>query len=143
MRKTEVKDPQITELTADLQRQRADFENYRKNVEADKARLAAATTAATVAKLLPVLDDLDLALTHAPADLPESPWITGVLGLPKKLDTSLAALGLTRITATPGTTFDPNLHEALAGEGEKITAELRAGYTLNGAVIRPSLVQVG
>ncbi len=131
------------ELTADLQRLRADFENYRKNVETEKARLSAAAQAATVLKLLPVLDDLDLALNHAPADLPPHAWTDGILALPKKLQTSLAALGVAKIAADPGTLFDPTRHEALSGEGETIAEELRAGYTLNDQVIRPSLVRVG
>ncbi|MCL2094501.1 nucleotide exchange factor GrpE [Candidatus Saccharibacteria bacterium] len=138
----DAKDTQIAELTADLKRQRADFENYRKNVDADRTRTVTATEIKTILRLLPILDDLDLALNHAPADLPDHAWIAGVLALSKKLNSTLDQLGVKKITARPGTAFDPNLHEALSGEGDRIAEELRAGYTLAGQTLRPSLVRV-
>lgn len=135
------------ELTADLQRLRADFENYRKRVDQDKAQLSELTTATTIMKLLPVVDTIERAVAHAPADLAEHPWAQGVVALGKNLEKSLAELNLVRINAAPGTPFNPNLHEAVMmdeteGEHEVILEELRAGYTLNGHVVRPSMVKV-
>ena len=60
------------ELLLDLQRTRADFENYRKNVDADRERAKALAKKSLLLELLPVLDDLDLAIAHAPADLANS-----------------------------------------------------------------------
>lgn len=138
----------ITELTQDLQRVQADFINYRNRIEDEKKQIAESAKAAMVAKMLPVIDTLDRAIAHAPQDLADNPWVQGVVGLGKNLDKSLSELGLTRIAATPGTPFDPTLHEAVTmddeaeGEQEVVAEELRAGYTLNGQVIRPSMVKV-
>lgn len=138
---------QVEELTADLQRLRADFENYRKRVDVEKAQMADYAKAATIMKLLPVVDTIERAIAHAPAELADNAWAQGVTSLSKNLDKSLAELGLARIAAVPGTSFDPNLHEAVSmedegGEHEVIAEELRAGYTLSGTVVRPSMVRV-
>lgn len=135
------------ELVADLQRLRADFENYRKNADKNKAHLAELTKAATLIKLLPIIDTIDRAIGHAPKELADNQWAQGVLGLGKSLDKLLGELQLSRINATPGTPFDPNLHEAVMmdeaeGEHEVIAEELRAGYKLGDHVLRPSMVKV-
>jgi molecular chaperone GrpE len=135
------------ELTADLQRLGADFENYRKRVEAEKAQLSELTKAATVMKLLPIIDTIERAAAHAPAELADNKWAQGIVGLVKNLEKALGELNLTRIEASPGTPFDPNLHEAVMmedgeGEHEVIAEELRAGYKMGEAVIRPSMVKV-
>jgi molecular chaperone GrpE len=139
---------QVGELTADLQRQRADFENYRKRVDAEKQQVQQLAATATIMKLLPVIDTLERAIAHAPEELAENKWAQGVVGLGKNLDKSLSELGLERIDANPGTAFNPNLHEAVmmddeaTGETEVVADELRAGYTLQGTVVRPSMVKV-
>lgn len=136
------------ELIADLQRLRADFENYRKNADKNKAHLAELTKAAMALKLLPVFDTLDRAVTHVPKELITDKWAQGVLGLKKNLEKTLSDLQLSRINAKPGTKFDPNMHEAVMmdesadGDHEVIAEELRAGYLLGGNVIRPSMVKV-
>lgn len=140
-------DAQIIDLTEDLQRLRADFENYRKRVESEKATVGTLTKAATILKLLPVIDNIERATHHIPAELAENQWAKGVASLVKSLEKSLAELGLTRIEATAGTPFDPNRHEAIVmeeGEGdhEVVSEELRAGYVLGDQVIRPSMVKV-
>jgi len=138
---------QEQELINDLQRLRADFENYRKRIDADKASTIDLTRAATIIKLLPVFDTIDRAIAHAPADLADNKWAQGVMALQKNLATALTDLGLTRINAAPGAKFDPNLHEAVImedGEGdhELIAEELRPGYLLGTQVLRPSMVKV-
>lgn len=137
----------IAELTADLQRQRADFENYRKRVEQEKDFAKQATRSATIMQLLPVIDTIDQAIGHVPGDLAENSWAKGVVALGKNLDKMLSDLGVGRIHATPGTEFNPELHEAVMaddseGEQEVVAEELRAGYTLDGRVMRPSMVKV-
>lgn len=137
----------IDELTADLQRQRADFENYRKRIELEKNQVSELAKAATIMKLLPVVDTIERAIAHAPAELAENKWAQGIMGIQKNLEKSLSDLGLSRIEATEGTLFDPNLHEAVMmlddeGEQEVVAEELRAGYKLGEQVIRPSMVKV-
>lgn len=135
------------ELLLDLQRTRADFENYRKNVEVDRERAKALAKKSLLLELLPVLDDLDLAITHAPADLAENKWAQGVLNLNKKLATSLAKIGLERIQIGENEEFNPEWHEAVTfedgdGDQEIVAEELRPGYKYQGKVLRSSMVKV-
>ncbi|HVI68867.1 MAG TPA: nucleotide exchange factor GrpE [Magnetospirillaceae bacterium] len=137
----------LAELTADLQRLQADFENYRKRIDVEKRQVQQAASVATIAKLLPVIDTIERAVGHAPAELADNAWAQGVVSVGKNLDKALGELGLTRIAAMPGTHFDPNLHEAVTmdeakGSQEVVAEELRAGYMLDGYVIRPSMVKV-
>lgn len=139
---------QIAELTADLQRTRADFENYRKRVDLEKQQARTAGQAAAILKLLPVIDNIERAIAHQPAELADNKWVQGVAGLVKQLDKSLEGLNLKRIDATAGSLFNPELHEAIQfeedaeGEQEIIAEELQAGYTLNGQPIRHAMVKV-
>ncbi len=139
---------QLGELTLDLQRTRADFENYRKRVDAEKLAAREAGQASAIQKLLPVIDNIERAITYAPEDLKENPWVQGVAGLTKNLEKSLESLNLKRIDAKPGTEFNPEFHEAIQfdedaeGDIEVIAEELQAGYTLNGHPIRHAMVKV-
>ncbi|MDO4871051.1 MAG: nucleotide exchange factor GrpE [Candidatus Saccharibacteria bacterium] len=135
------------ELLLDLQRTRADFENYRKNVEVDRERAKSLAKKGLLLELLPVLDDLDLAIAHAPADLADNKWAQGVLNLNKKLATSFAKIGLARIKINANEEFNPELHEAVTfedgdGDTEVIAEELRPGYKYQGEVLRSSMVKV-
>lgn len=138
----------IEELTADLQRTRADFENYRKRVEMEKQSARNAGESMAIMKLLPVIDNIDRAVAHIPDDLADNKWAQGIAGLVKHLEKSLDNLNVKRIDAKPGTPFDPELHEAVQfeeeaeGEHEVIAEELQAGYTLNGQIMRPAMVKV-
>lgn len=134
--KTEA-EAKVAELINDLQRTRADFENYRKQVEAQKQALADTTKLATVYKVLPLLDDLDRAIITYPELAP----------LQKSLQKTLDELHLQKINSAPGTEFNPNLHDAITvedGEGEKeVVAEtLRPGYYYENEVLRPAMVKV-
>lgn len=135
------------ELLTDLQRTRADFENYRKRMDTEKTAYGEATKATTIMKLLPVVDTIERAVSHVPVELSDNAWAKGITGLAKNLEKSLSELCLARIHAQPGTPFNPELHEAVSmedegGDHEVIAEELRAGYTLGDAVIRPSMVRV-
>ena len=147
-KKTEDLEQQLGELTLDLQRTRADFENYRKRVEAEKQSAHQMGQAKSVMKLLPVVDTIERAIANVPEELKDNPWAKGVAGLNKQLDKQLKEIGLEKINTKPGTLFNPELHQAVqfdeAAEGEKevIAEELRAGYTLDGVVIRDSMVKV-
>ncbi len=139
---------QINELTADLQRTRADFENYRKRVEGEKLVARDAGQVSAILRLLPVIDTIERAVMHIPDDLVTNKWVQGVAGLTKQLDKSLDSMNLRRIETAPGTVFNPELHEAIQfdetaeGDQEVIAEELQAGYMLNGQPIRPAMVKV-
>lgn len=141
-------DQQLGELTLDLQRTRADFENYRKRVDAEKAAVREAGKSSAIIKLLPVVDNIERAIAYTPEDLKDNKWVQGVSGLVKNLEKSLENLNVTRIDAKPGAEFNPELHEAIqfdeeaTGEKEIIAEELQGGYTLNGRVIRHAMVKV-
>lgn len=126
----------ITELTNDLQRTRADFENFRKQVEVQKENERKTTRLATVYKMLPLLDDLDRAI-GAYAELKP---------LEKSLSKTLDGLKLAKIASGQGVEFNPDLHDAVMveGEGEKevIAETLRPGYYYEGEVLRPAMVKV-
>ena len=146
--KTEDLEQQLGELTLDLQRTRADFENYRKRVEAEKQAAQDLGQTKAIMKLLPVIDTIERAIANVPAELADNAWAKGVAGLNKQLDKQLKDLGLEKIDAKPGTPFNPELHQAVqfdeAAEGDKevIAEELRAGYILNGAVVRDAMTKV-
>lgn len=147
-KKQEELEQQIGELTADLQRTRADFENYRKRSESDKATAQQYGQVAAIMKLLPVIDNIERAIAYIPDDLKDNKWAQGVAGLVKNLEKSLESLNVKRINAQPGTEFNPELHEAIqvdeSSEGDKevVAEELQAGYTLAGSPIRPAMVKV-
>jgi molecular chaperone GrpE len=126
----------ISELTGDLQRTRADFENYRKQVEAQKLAEKKMAELATVYKVLPLVDDIDRAIVNYAELVP----------LKKSLEKTLKELGLVRISSEAEVEFNPDLHEAVMveGDGEKevIAETLRPGYYYNGEVLRPAMVKV-
>jgi molecular chaperone GrpE len=141
-------DTQLAELIGDLQRTRADFENYRKRVELEKTAARNAGQATAILKLLPVIDNIERAIAHTPDDLADNAWAQGIASLVKQLDKSLEGMNLKRIDAAVGSLFNPELHEAIQfdetaeGEHEVIAEELQAGYTLNGQPIRHAMVKV-
>lgn len=126
----------IAELTADLQRTRADFENYRKQIEMQKENDRKATKFATVCKVLPLLDDVDRAVASFKELAP----------LVKTMDKTLKELGLVKIDSSVEIEFNPDVHEAVMVEGEgakEVVAEtLRPGYYYEGEVLRPAMVKV-
>ena len=147
-KKTDELEQQIAELTADLQRTRADFENYRKRVEAEKVAARETGKAGAIMKLLPIIDTIERAVVYMPDDLKDHKWAQGISGLVKNLDKALESLDLKRIDAKKGVEFNPDLHEAVQfdedaeGDKEVIAEELQAGYTLGGSPIRHAMVKV-
>lgn len=147
-KKQENTEQQLAELTLDLQRTRADFENYRKRVEAEKKAASDMGEMKAILKLLPVIDTIERAIVHIPEDIADHQWVQGVAGLVKQLDKALAGMDLKRIDANPDDEFDPELHQAIqfdedaTGDREVIAEELQAGYTLKGSPIRHAMVKV-
>ena len=128
-----------------LQRERANFINYRRRAEQERQEVQSYATAQLIKKLLPVVDDFERALAAAP-DPATHPWVQGLALIERKLGALLESEGVTIIEALHHP-FDPNLHEAVdyeAGEGEDIVAdELTRGYRLRERVLRPAMVRVG
>ena len=127
----------IEELTQDLQRTRADFENFRKQVELQKENEKKMAKLATVYKVLPLIDDFERAIVSYEELKP----------LGKTLEKTLKEMGLERIVSKEGTEFNPDVHDAmmvLDGEGEKevIAETLRSGYYYEWEVLRPAMVKV-
>jgi len=138
--------PAEPEFKADLQRMAADFANYRKRNDAERAEFAKFAKADLITKLLDVLDGYDRALATVPADLRSQPWIEGMWLVERKLRQVLEAEGLVAVESL-GEPFDPHLHEAVAHtespepEGTVIQ-EFQKAYRLHDRVIRPALVAV-
>lgn len=128
------------------QRSAADFSNYKRRTDDERATLTQFSNAVLIGKLLSVLDDLDRALENVPAEA-HDPWIEGVKLVERKLRNVLESEGVTPIEAI-GHPFDPNLHEAVAHEetaevpDNHVIGEVQRGYRLHDRVIRPSLVRV-
>ena len=127
---------QINELTNDLQRTRADFENYRKQVETQKENAKKMAQLATVYKVLPLLDDIDRAIASYKELAP----------LAKSLEKTLKELKIVKIDSKEGVEFNPDIHDAVmvegAGDKEVIAETLRPGYYYEGEVLRPAMVRV-
>lgn len=128
------------------QRSAADFANYKRRTDEERAAVGQFSNAVLIGKLLTVLDDFDRALESVPADA-HDPWIEGVRLVERKLRSVLESEGVTAIEAT-GQSFDPNLHEAVVHEettehpDNRVIGELQRGYRLHDRVLRPSLVRV-
>lgn len=135
-KKEDLSAEKIVELTNDLQRTRADFENFRKQVEVQKENEKKAVKLATVYKVLPLLDDLDRAINSYEELQP----------LQKSLEKSLQELNLAKIDSSEGAEFNPDIHNAVMveGEGEKevIAETMRPGYYYDGEVLREAMVKV-
>src|SRR5919108_2759551 len=99
-------DARVEELTNDLKRMAADFANYRKRNEAERAEFAKFAKADLIARLLDVLDGYDRALTTVPEELKGQPWVEGMWLVERKLRSILDAEGLEPIDSL-GKPFDP------------------------------------
>lgn len=138
---------QIDELTAAVQRERADATNLRRHHDAQITALKTVAKANVVRELLPVIDSFERALQHVPKELADSDFIKGIEGIVKQFEKTLAELGVERIK-TVGAPFDPRWHEAVAvededgGTQELVSAELQAGYKMGDEIIRHAMVKV-
>ncbi len=130
---------------ANWQRTQADFLNYKRRSEQEKAETTKFANSVLMLSLLPVLDDLERALEAVPSELASANWVDGIRLIERKLRSTLEAQGLAEIKVV-GEPFDPTLHEAVMQEkGAEgiVTRELEKGYTLHDRVIRPTKVAVG
>jgi len=134
------------EYLTNLRYLQADFENYRKRVDREIRELEEFSTLGLVRKLVPVLDDLELAVASA-TKAEDAGLVEGVKMVQKNLTSALESEGLQTIRAL-GKPFDPSSHEAVDKVQGKdntediVVEEMRKGYTFKGKVLRPSAVKV-
>jgi molecular chaperone GrpE len=138
---------QAASYLEDLQRLKAEFENYRKRMVKEQTAMIERASAAVVERLLPILDNFELALMAADRTKDYESMVRGVEMVYGELLEVLKREGLERIESLHRP-FDPELHEAVMhaeGEGDEIVVldEMRPGYKLGGRVIRPAMVKVG
>ncbi len=133
------------DLLQNWQRVQADFINYKRRSEQEKEETKKFANSVLICNLLPVLDDLERALSSMPQNLAKLPWMEGIKLIERKFNAVLDSQGVTPIKAK-GKPFDPNLHEAamsIAGREGIVVNELKKGYKLCDRVIRPATVAVG
>lgn len=138
------KDQQIEELTDRLKRSMAEFDNFRKRTEKEKASMYIIGAREIVEKILPVVDNFERGLAQAPE---EDAFAEGIRMIYKQLMTTLEELGVKPIEAV-GKEFDPDFHNAVmhvedeeAGENI-VVEEFQKGYTYKDFVVRHSMVKV-
>jgi len=139
-----------------LQRSAAEFQNSRRRLESQQADEIERANGALIKRIVPVLDDLDLAFQNVPSELQagegnelsshQVAWLQGFHQIRKKLFDILTDQGLETIDTTGE--FDPHQHEAISSEPSEsvesghIISGVRAGYKYKGRVLRPALVRV-
>ncbi len=139
-------DPEEEALNIRFMRLSADFANFKKRVEKEKADIYRLGNEKLMLELLPVLDNIDRALSHAD-ESPKEKFVEGVEMIMSSLLNVLKNAGLSEIEAA-GQPFDHNAHHAVLTEesedydSDTVTGVLQKGYRLNDKVIRPAMVKV-
>src|SRR5579884_2702203 len=127
-----------------LLRRQAEFENFRRRAERERADVLEYANTETVRALLPILDDFERALKIESAD---RDYVRGMELIYNRLSEALKKLGLEPVEAV-GQMFDPNLHHAVDRaetndrEDQTILEEYQRGYYFRGRLLRPAMVKV-
>lgn len=143
--KKDPRDEKIEELTDKVKRQLAEFENFRHRSEKEKSSMYEMGAKSVVEKILPVIDNFERGLEHAPQE--GDPFADGMRMVYKQMLTELENLGVKPIEAV-GNDFDPNIHNAVMQvasdeyESGKVAQELQKGYMYRETLVRPSMVAV-
>ncbi|MDQ6794202.1 MAG: nucleotide exchange factor GrpE [Chloroflexota bacterium] len=144
----EVARQQADEYLGLLQRERAEFANYKRRTAEERERELGLAGEDLIRKVIALADDFDRAIDARPRDIAASSWIDGIAAIDRKLRALLESEGVNQIDASPGRPFDPREHDAIVNvpasgrrDGE-IVEEVRRGYRLRDRVIRPALVAV-
>jgi len=133
-------DAKVAELTSDLQRVHAEYANYRKRVDRERETTRDQVVGATLAELLPILDDIGRAREHGDLD-------GAFKSVAETLEATVTRLGVERF-GTPGDEFDPTIHEAISHQhsadvtGPTCVSVFQQGYRFKGRVLRPAIVAV-
>ena len=142
--KKDKKDTKIEELTDRLQRTMAEFDNFRKRTEKEKASMYVIGAKEIIEKMLPVVDNFERGLANAPKG---DAFAEGIQMIYKQLMTTFDEMGV-KVIETVGQQFDPNLHNAVMHvddpeqEDNVIVEEFQKGYTYKYFVVRHSMVKV-
>jgi molecular chaperone GrpE len=135
-------------LYEQLLRKAAEFENYKKAMEREKAEFVETAHRDLILNLISVLDSFELALRGALADREDNEdLVSGFELIYKQIQDKLSRFGLKAIEAV-GQKFDPNIHQAIATlalrdlEENTVVEEMQKGYLLDGRLLRPAMVSV-
>ena len=145
--KKDARDEKIEELTDRVTRQMAEFDNFRKRTEKEKAAMYEVGAKSIIEKMLPVVDNFERGLAAVPEDKKEDSFVTGMEMIYKQIMTTFESVGVKPIEAV-GTEFNPDLHNAVMHVedetvGENIVVEeFQKGYTYRDSVVRYSMVKV-
>ena len=145
-KKKDKKDEQIAELKDRVQRQMAEFDNFRKRTEREKAGMFEVGAKSVIEKVLPIVDNFERGLETTQEDS-EDPFVVGMHKIYKQLLSTLEALDVKPIPAV-GEEFNPDFHNAILhveddSVGENIIVEeLQKGYMYRDSVVRHSMVKV-
>ena len=146
-KKTEAYEAKIAELDDRVKRQMAEFENYRKRTEKEKATMFEMGAKSVIEKILPVVDNFERGLMNVPEDENAKPFVEGMQMIYKQMLTELENIGVKPIEAV-GTEFNPDFHNAVMQveseeyESGYVAQELLKGYTYRDTVVRHSMVSV-
>ena len=146
-KKKDKKDEKIEELTDRVKRQMAEFDNFRKRTEKEKASMYEIGAREIIEKILPVVDNFERGLGSVPEEEKNAPFVEGMEKIYKQLITTMEGMGVEPIEAV-GKEFNPDFHNAVMhvedeAVGENIVVEeLQKGYTYKGFVVRHSMVKV-
>ena len=138
---------QSDEYLAGLQRERAEFTNFRRRTTEEREQWLGLASESLIRKMLAIADDFDRAIEAMPAELAENPWAQGVAAIDRKLRQLLESEGVSPLESV-GKPFDPREHEAISNVPDtgrpvgEVVAELQRGYKLRDRVLRPALVGV-
>jgi len=130
-----------------VQRTQAELVNYKRRTDGERIEHGKYSNSRLIGKILPVMEELDLAVTHAGEGGPNDSWLEGVKLIQRKLSTLLQSEGVQEIE-TVGIQFNPVEHEALGTEPTAeyppgyITQAIRPGYRLYDRVVQPAQVMV-
>ena len=146
-KKKDKKDTQIEELTDRVQRQMAEFDNFRKRTEKEKAAMFEVGAKSVIEKLLPTVDSFERGFVSVTEEQKEDPFVQGMEKVYRQLMTSLESIGVKPIEAV-GQKFDPNYHNAVMhvedeeADENVIVEEFQKGYLYRDTVVRHSMVKV-
>ncbi|MEW6614498.1 MAG: nucleotide exchange factor GrpE [Thermodesulfobacteriota bacterium] len=144
-----VKEKEAAENFDRLLRTQAEFENYKKRMEKERADTIRFCNENLIRDLLPIVDNLEMALKHGENSSPDNSksLIEGVEMVLNQFMKSLEKFGVTSFSSV-GEKFDPNRHEAMMQvesdeyEASSVISEFQKGYFLNGRLLRPAKVTV-
>ena len=146
-KKNEAMQAKIDELEDRVKRQMAEFENFRKRTDKEKAMMFETGAKSVIEKILPVVDNFERGLATIPEDDENSALANGMKMIYKQMMDELDKLGVKPIEAV-GQEFDPNFHNAVMQveseeyESGVVAQELLKGYMYHESVVRHSMVAV-